>query len=300
MVLSIIICTFNRVNFLESCINSIIDQIHDHNNIEILIIDNNSKDNTKELVKNYNSNNIVYYLETQQGLSFARNKGIKEAKGNYLAFVDDDATINKNWIKSLLYHLNKEKDNHIFGGPIFPDFEIKCPGWIDQNYFKRSFKKNDGYLSSLVAQDGFSGGNMCIPKSIFEKIGFFNTNFGMKGKELGLGEESELFFRIHNKLKKVRLFNINEMSITHFESKFKLERKYLRDRIKLSSTQFTNRLIAKKGLNSYFLISGKLIKQIINLKFNFILSLFTNKKKFHYLKNYWIIIGIKESIFSKI
>ena len=76
MVLSIIICTFNRANFLKSCINSIIDQIHEHKNIEILIIDNNSKDNTKELVKNYNSNNIVYYLETQQGLSFARNKGI--------------------------------------------------------------------------------------------------------------------------------------------------------------------------------------------------------------------------------
>lgn len=297
MVLSIIICTYNRCKFLEKCINSIINQINEQNDIEIIIVDNNSNDGTKKLIENYNINFINYHLETNQGLSFARNKGIKESKGKYLAFVDDDATINKNWLESLLKHINKKSHNHIYGGPIYPNFEIDCPEWIDKEYFKRIFKKTDGYLNNLVAQDGFSGGNMCIPKSVFEKIGFFNTNLGMIGNELGLGEESELFFRIYNKLDNIKLYNINEMSINHFEAKFKLEKQYLKKRIKLSSTQFTNRLLKKNNFKSYIFIYGKLIKQVLNLLLNFILSIIKMKKKFHYLKNYWIILGIRKSIF---
>lgn len=296
MVLSIIICTYNRVDFLKKCIGSILKQISTNNDIEIVVIDNNCNDGTKEYINNINSTYINYFLETKQGLSHARNKGIEVSKGDFLAFVDDDATIDKKWLKSLLYHLKNQNINHIYGGPIFPNFEVNCPKWIDENYFIRKFKSSDGYLDKLTAQDGFSGGNMCIPKNIFDKIGFFNTDLGMQGKEMGLGEESELFFRIHNQIKQVKLYNINDMSITHFEAKFKLEKKYLKDRISLSSLQFTNRLLAEKNLKSKIMIYGKIVKQIIELKCNIILSLFITKRKFRYLKNYWVILGILKSI----
>ena len=296
MVLSIIICTYNRVDFLKKCINSILKQISTNNGIEIVVIDNNCNDGTKEYINNINSTYINYFLETKQGLSHARNKGIEVSKGGFLAFVDDDATIDEKWLKSLLYHLKKQNINHIYGGPIFPNFEVNCPTWIDDEYFIRKFKSSDGYLDKLTAQDGFSGGNMCIPKNIFDKVGVFNTDLGMQGKEMGLGEESELFFRIHNQIKEVKLYNINDMSITHFEAKFKLEKKYLKDRISLSSLQFTNRLLAEKNLKSKIMIYGKIVKQIIELKCNIILSLFITKRKFRYLKNYWIILGILKSI----
>ena len=296
MVLSIIICTYNRVDFLKKCIDSILKQISTNNGIEIVVIDNNCNDGTKEYINSLNSTYINYFLETKQGLSHARNKGIEVSKGGFLAFVDDDATIDEKWLKSLLYHLKKQNINHIYGGPIFPNFEVNCPTWIDDEYFIRKFKSSDGYLDKLTAQDGFSGGNMCIPKNIFDKVGVFNTDLGMQGKEMGLGEESELFFRIHNQIKQVKLYNINDMSITHFEAKFKLEKKYLKDRISLSSLQFTNRLLAEKNLKSKIMIYGKIVKQIIELKCNIILSLFITKRKFRYLKNYWIILGILKSI----
>lgn len=298
MVLSIIICTYNRVKFLEKCLNSILKQIS-NNNIEIIVIDNNSNDNTKDYISKISSNKINYFLEKQQGLSYARNKGIKLAKGKYIAFVDDDAIINDGWFESLMNEIKKNKKNLIYGGPIYPNFEIECPNWIDQNYFIRIFKRSDGILDKLTAQDGFSGGNMCIPKNIFDKIGSFNTELGMIGNQLGLGEESELFFRIHNKLNNVRLYNINNMSITHFEAKNKLDKEYLKNRIKLSSFQFTNRLKTNNDLKSQIMIYGKLIKQLISIIFNFLFYIFLKKKKFYYLKNYWIILGIKESIFSK-
>ncbi len=296
MVLSIIICTYNRVDFLKKCIDSILKQISTNNGIEIVVIDNNCNDGTKEYINNINSTYINYFLEIKQGLSHARNKGIEVSKGDFLAFVDDDATIDEKWLKSLLYHLKNQNINHIYGGPIFPNFEVNCPTWIDDEYFIRKFKSSDGYLDKLTAQDGFSGGNMCIPKNIFDKVGVFNTDLGMQGKEMGLGEESELFFRIHNQIKHVKLYNINDMSITHFEAKFKLEKKYLKDRISLSSLQFTNRLLAEKNLKSKIMIYGKIVKQIIELKCNIILSLFITKRKFRYLKNYWVILGILKSI----
>ena len=196
MVLSIIICTYNRLDFLKKCIDSILKQISKNNGIEIVVIDNNCNDGTKEHINSLNSTYINYFLETKQGLSHARNKGIEVSKGDFLAFVDDDATIDEKWLKSLLYHLKNQNINHIYGGPIFPNFEVNCPKWIDDGYFIREFKSSDGYLDKLTAQDGFSGGNMCIPKNIFDKVGFFNTDLGMQGKEMGLGEESELFFRI--------------------------------------------------------------------------------------------------------
>ena len=297
MVLSIIICTYNRVDFLEKCINSILNQINDYSEIEIVIIDNNSNDNTRKFIESFKKENIKYFLETNQGLSYARNKGIDVSKGKFLAFVDDDAIINKNWVKSLIKQLKKKQYNQIYGGPIYPNFEIKCPKWIDRKFFIRKFKKTDGFLDSLTSQDGFSGGNMCIPKEIFNKIGYFNTNLGMQGKKMGLGEESELFYRIYSKLSEVKLYNINEMSITHFEGKFKLEKNYLKNRITLSSIQFTNRLMENRSLKSTLMIFGKLLKQIINLLINLILSLFIINRKSHYLKNYWIINGILKSIF---
>jgi glycosyltransferase involved in cell wall biosynthesis len=278
------------------CLNSILNQIKEDHTIEIIVIDNNSNDKTKEYICNIRSSYINYYLETKQGLSHARNKGIKVSKGEFLAFVDDDAVIDDKWLISLLLQLEKKQKNHIYGGPIFPNFEVECPKWIDRNYFVREFKSSDGYLDKLTAQDGFSGGNMCIPKGIFDNIGNFNTNLGMQGKKMGLGEESELFFRIHNQIKVVKLYNIKNMSITHFEAKFKLDKKYLKDRITLSSIQFTNRLLSENTLKSKIMIYGKLLKQSIDLNFNFILSLFITRRKFHYLKNYWVISGILKSI----
>jgi len=292
MVLSIIICTYNRVSFLKLCLNSILNQIKKDHNIEIIVIDNNSTDETKKYVEGLDIKYIKYHIEKKQGLSFARNRGIEVALGRYLAFVDDDAIINSNWLDSLLDELKKDLKNHIYGGPIYPKFEIECPKWIDQKYFIRKFKSKDGYLDQLTAQDGFSGGNMCISKETFTHVGHFNTNLGMKGDKMGLGEESELFFRILNKIKNIRLYNIENMSITHFEAKFKLKRRYLKERITLSSIQFTKRLLTNQNKKSKLLIYGKLLKQIINFKINLLLSMFITKRKFKYLKNYWIITGI--------
>lgn len=296
MVLSILICTYNREHFLKQCLDSIIEQTEQTNEkeIEVIIIDNNSSDNTKSLVESYNSSTkISYYLENKQGLSHARNAGVQIAKGNYIAFVDDDAIINKEWLTSLSTGI-KNIQADVFGGPIYPKFEIECPSWIDKEYFIRKFKSSDGYLRPLIARGGFSGGNMCIHKSIFQKVGVFNTELGMKGNKLGLGEESELFYRIYTKLEGIRLYNLEKMSITHFEASFKLEKKYLRERIILSGQQFSFQNIKENLIKGYIFIFLKLTKQSFDLLLNLI-----RLNKFNYSRNLWTIQGIIKGIVTQ-
>lgn len=88
--ISVIIPTHNRVAYLEDCLKSLINQTY--SNYEIIVINDNSKDNTELLLNNYtkNYNFIKYFNSNQTGGNAARNLGVEKANGNYIAFMDDD------------------------------------------------------------------------------------------------------------------------------------------------------------------------------------------------------------------
>ena len=102
---TVIICTYNRSNNLPECLKALEDQ---HNveelDWEVLVVDNNSTDNTKEVVENYARKSTIkirYAHEKQQGLNYARNLGMREEKGDYFSYVDDDIVVNKVWLRSI-------------------------------------------------------------------------------------------------------------------------------------------------------------------------------------------------------
>ena len=311
MVLSITICTYNRIEYLKKCLKSVLDQTQGKKSIEINIIDNNSTDNTKsyisEIQKKYPE--VNYYVEHKQGISFARNLSFEVCKGMFLAFVDDDAVINKNWLEALLNELKNQNENIIYGGPIYPNFESNPEDWIDKDYFIRKFKDTDGFLGTIKSKEGFSGGNMCIAKNLFLKSEKFNTEIGMTGGNLGLGEEPDFFYKLIMKNKDVKLYNISEMSITHSEASYKLEKEYLRDRIILNANQFTKRTIFHENfLMTTFILLSKLVIQSTKLFISLFLhiirrispgqlsKIISPTHKFKFLKSYWVIRGIFQAI----
>ena len=299
MVLSITICTYNRLEYLKKCLKSILDQTQGSQIIEINIIDNNSTDNTKDYIceRQKEFPEINYYIEKKQGISHARNLSFKVCKGEFLAFVDDDAVINKNWLESLLNELKTQNQNIVYGGPIYPKFETEPEKWIDKNYFVREFKETDGFLGTIKSKEGFSGGNMCISKNLFLKSEKFNTEIGMTGGNLGLGEEPDFFYKLVKKNKEVKLYNISEMSITHSEASYKLEKKYLRDRIILNANQFTKRtLFHENFLMKIIILKFKLFIQSIKLIISMFFQLFIPNHKFKFLKSFWIIRGMFQAI----
>ena len=300
MVLSITVCTYNRVKFLKNCLKSILDQTKGSPIIEINIIDNNSSDKTfdyiHEMQKKFTE--INYFVEKKQGISHARNLSFKVCKGNFLAFVDDDAIINENWLKSLLVELKNQNEDIIYGGPIFPKFESEPKKWIDKDYFIRKFKKNNGFLGKIKSKEGFSGGNMCISKNLFLRSDSFNTEIGMTGGNMGLGEEPDFFYKLVKKNKEVKLYNISEMSITHYEAEYKLKREYLKERIILNANQFTQRTIFHENfIFTIIILKTKIFVQFFKLTFSFFLQLFIPNQKFKFLKSFWIIRGILQAIF---
>ena len=84
-----------------------------------------------------------------------------------------------------------------------------------------------------------------------------------EGNKLGLGEESELFYRILNNDREVKLYNIQGMSINHFEAKIKVEKEYLKNRISIGAEQFTSRLLENENKILTYIIIGQTNQTII-------------------------------------
>jgi len=205
---TVIICTYNRFKNLSSCIEALEEQQDvDTINWEVLFVDNNSTDKTKETVTeliNKSSLKIRYAFEPSQGLNHARNLGIKESKGKYFAYLDDDITVSKNWLNSIYQSLVKN-DADATGGRIHLDPEVVLPSWITKNPEMYGFLGFQDYGESPLQVDGIKqypfGGNMAFSRKVVEQIGFFNTKLGRKGEgskknELFKGAETDYFHRL--------------------------------------------------------------------------------------------------------
>src|SRR5215203_4433469 len=100
---SIVIPTYNRSALLRNVVCSVLGQ-DSQCTFEIVVVDNNSSDDTKAVVDSLMKDHpgkLRYVLETKQGNAHARNRGVETAKGVIIAFVDDDVTVESNWLKSL-------------------------------------------------------------------------------------------------------------------------------------------------------------------------------------------------------
>src|SRR5690349_3554566 len=90
---TVVVCTFNRASLLIGCLSRLAEQAGPQTASEVLVVDNNSSDNTTESVKPFCERYAWFRLavENKQGLAQARNRGWQEARGEYVAFIDDDA-----------------------------------------------------------------------------------------------------------------------------------------------------------------------------------------------------------------
>ena len=223
ILLSIIICTFNRQELLKNAVLSLFHQINiDSSSIEIIVIDNNSTDKTKESIIQLQkeNKNLYYFLEVQQGLSFARNRGYKEAHGNYIAYLDDDALAPENWIDTALQIMGTY-DPDAFGGPIYPFYLNEKPNWFKDEYEIRMHQENTGWLKK---ENYLSGSNMLFKRDILHEFKGFDTNLGMTGKKIAYGEETELVMRLHNANKK--LYYDRKLIVKHLVPEFKQHLSY--------------------------------------------------------------------------
>lgn len=198
--ISVIVCTYNREEMLPQCLQSLANQTLDKNTYEILVVDNNSSDNTKNAAAEFIKDHpyCTYLFEPQQGLSRARNLGWREARGEYVAFIDDDSTADTQWLTEAL-KIIEEKNPDIFGGAVFPLFPGGKPDWFKEQYGIRGDMGVSGWL-----EKGFIiGTNIFFRKSLLQEYGGFDPRLGMNGDNLGYHEETQLVYRALKEKRKV-------------------------------------------------------------------------------------------------
>ncbi|MDR1654128.1 MAG: glycosyltransferase, partial [Prevotellaceae bacterium] len=197
--LSIIICTYNRDKYLYNCLKNIAENDFVSENYEIVLINNNSTDDTEKECRRFEKDfpQVVfhYFVEKNQGLSFARNRGIQEAKGTVFVFLDDDAFVGKDYLRNLWNNIEKYPDLAAFGGEITPLFENgKPPKWLSRWSYSWVSAIDMGKDVRLFEKTKFPiGANMGILKKTLENVGGFNTKLGRSKKNLMGGEEKDLF-----------------------------------------------------------------------------------------------------------
>jgi glycosyltransferase involved in cell wall biosynthesis len=195
MIISVCICTYNRCDILPYCLDSlrqIVDPRPRHD-IEIIVVDNNSRDETRAVVEALIPDfpfKLRYIFEAQQGISAARNRAIDEASGDYLAFLDDECIVERDWLSAAIADIEEFRPN-IVGGPYFGAFlPGDRPKWYKIEY-------GDAYFIANNYQKGFqkgfraSSGNMFVNRAVFENVKF-DVNIGPVGDKLKLGEETDL------------------------------------------------------------------------------------------------------------
>ncbi|MEZ0148378.1 MAG: glycosyltransferase [Candidatus Reddybacter sp.] len=206
MDISIIICSYNRAHNLPECFEHLIKLVGiDVIEWEIILVDNNSTDDTRSVSVRYDESsslNIHYIFEGQQGLSFARNKGIETATGKYVIFIDDDIRVTTKWLRTI-YDTFEKFGCDAVGGRIHIESPQSLPAWISPDMY--GFLGHQDFGSEPHQMDGYQefpfGGNMAVKKSVFNRIGTFNTELGRRGEgsksdELFKGEETDFFHRL--------------------------------------------------------------------------------------------------------
>jgi len=287
------------MQYLPKCLEHLKNQTADPANYEIVLINNNSTDKTESICKDYiNANphlNVFYFLETNPGLSHARNRGVKEAKGNVLCFIDDDGFAIPDYVKTITkYASNSEYISYMaFGGKVTPCYNKgKNPLWISK------------YISGLVSEVDLgkkvkqfdkkypAGCNMIFRKEFFENHGGFNVDLHTRG------DDKYIFEKL--KTANYKILYIPELEVSHFIDDYRLKKDFIIRLSKIIGQSEAIRL-KNKGLFAKF---SKLLEYVLKWKaaivlaFVFLLKAQPQKAKYIVMVRWHVILGyfLKEKI----
>ncbi len=201
--LSVLICTYNREKYIRPLLESIAANDIAKSEYEIVLVDNNCTDNTHEVCKAFalahKDVNFHYCVEQEQGLSAARNKAIKESKGDILVYVDDDALVDTHYLHDYVEWFAAHPETMACGGPIEPLYETAEPAWMTP-YTKALLTAWMNYGDKVREYPHGrypGGGNAAYRRKVFDKVGLFNTALGRKGGNLMGSEEKDIFDKMH-------------------------------------------------------------------------------------------------------
>ncbi len=183
---SVIMATYNREEFIEQAIDSVLTQSYEH--LELIVIDDGSTDNTKALLESkYNDNRLIYHYQDNTGQSIARNVALGMAKGEYIAFIDSDNAWTDGKLKKQVEYFQAHDETDIIYGDIITIDEH------NNEVTRDNMKRYSGYIADILVKDNFVSNNTALAKKkCFDELG------GMSGK-VKVADDYELWLRFSSK-----------------------------------------------------------------------------------------------------
>ncbi len=198
MFISIVVAVRNEKQHIVKCIESLFNQDYD-NRYEVIVVDGMSDDGTYEILQELQKNYGFKLLRNEKKNAAAgRNIGIKEAKGEAVAFIDGDAVATEDWLKNIKKAFEESGAAAVGGPDLLPadsSYKERVIAYVMTSPLARGGKLNPSTQHTMMDKKRYVEHiptcNLCIKKEIFEKVGLFDENF-VKGQDL------ELNFRIRS------------------------------------------------------------------------------------------------------
>lgn len=168
---NIVVCVYNGEKTLPACLDSLLALDFSKEDLEIVIVDNNSTDATKDIINRYP---VKYVFEPKRGRACARNRGIKESQGEIIAFTDADCCVDKNWLKNLLSGFS----NNVIGGCSGKLFSQKPQTLIEKHIDSKNLSlEKDGIWQQDTLIPMFATANSAFRRKALEDAGLFDCYF---------------------------------------------------------------------------------------------------------------------------
>lgn len=187
--ITVCICTYKRPQLLSNLLSKLQEQVIENQfTYSVVVVDNDSNLSAKDTVADWQNKSVIqidYYSEPEQNIALARNKAVENAKGNYIAFIDDDEFPDDKWLINLLKIQFEYKCSGVLG-PVKPHYLENTPRWlIKSKLCERPLLKT----GKILHWDDTRAGNVLLSGDIFtDKKYQFDPQFGRTG-----GEDSEFF-----------------------------------------------------------------------------------------------------------
>jgi len=216
---TVAICTRNRAAFLEKAVRSVLRQMT--GGTELLIIDNASTDDTPAVAARLAAANpgVNVLREGELGLSAARNAALKNGRGQFVLFLDDDATAEPGWLAAYQRFLSAPPSEKIavVGGAVVNEYEVPPPKWVNAS----ATFDSGGSPRRLAYRGSLFGGNIAYRREAALAAGMFDTRLGRKGKSMMGREESDLNIRLQDAGHEI--WWLPGATILHYVSAYRME-----------------------------------------------------------------------------
>jgi glycosyltransferase involved in cell wall biosynthesis len=242
---SVIVCTYNRAELLGDAVRSLDSlQTHDELRFEIVIVDNASADETASVARELQatcSAPVRYVYEPKPGVSAARNRGIAEAQGEWIAFMDDDQIADEHWLWGLLSAARRRAVRCVGGVN-----RLRLPAGQQTRRLAPSLESLLGATQSSAGERPYTdhhapgAGNLLVHRSVFEEIGTFDESLAAAGEDLDLYRR----MRSHG----IRAWCTSHAVTLHVVPASRLEPRYLRWKCYRNGGHLAHRDWCEKGV----------------------------------------------------